>query len=84
MYLVFVFGVDAFFYVGITEDVRLQQEPYGIIPDENGSKYVVYTYSYYHYHSSNGITRQKCYELCVACKLLKFGILQRHNAYVCI
>ena len=24
MYLVFVFGVDAFFYVGITEDVKLK------------------------------------------------------------
>ncbi|XP_067928629.1 protein Skeletor, isoforms B/C-like [Watersipora subatra] len=29
-------GPDAYFYVGVTDAVKLQQAPYGIIPDENG------------------------------------------------
>ena len=28
--------LDAYFYVGITDSVVLQEKPYGIIPDENG------------------------------------------------
>lgn len=29
---------DAYFYVGISENVEDQDPPYGIIPDENGSR----------------------------------------------
>ena len=31
--------LDAFFYVGATDNVQLQVTPYGKIPDENGVRY---------------------------------------------
>jgi len=34
-------GPDSYFYVGVSDDIEDQPEPYGIIPDENGSREIL-------------------------------------------